>query len=73
MVAQCTLVRDTAATFLSQDGQTALFAASRKGHAQIVELLIKREADVNHQTKVRPLVLVCVSHCVVTLQHIVNL
>ena len=50
-----------------QDGQTALFAASRKGHDQIVELLLRREADVNHQTNVRLLMLVCVSHCVVTL------
>ena len=32
---------------------------SRKGHDQIVvELLLWREADVNHQTKVRPLLLV---------------
>ena len=43
-----------------QDGHTALFIASRNGHDQIVELLLKREADVNHQTKVRLLVLVCV-------------
>ena len=73
VVAQCTLVGDTASTCPLQDGQTALFAASRKGHDQIVELLLRREADVNHQTKVRLLMLVCVSHCVVTLQHIVNL
>ena len=38
-----------------QDGETALFIASRKGHHQIVELLLRREADVNHQTKVKPL------------------
>ena len=61
-----------------QDGQTALLAASRKGHDQIVELLLRRSStvwswpDVNHQTNVRVLMLVCVSHCVVTLQHIVN-
>ena len=41
-----------------QDGETALFIASRNGHDQIVELLLKKEADVNHQTKVRPLMLV---------------
>ena len=46
-----------------QDGETALFLASLKGHDQIVELL-RREADVNHQTKVRPLMLVCVCVCV---------
>jgi len=46
-----------------QDGQTALYIASWKGHDQIVELLLRREADVNHQTKVRPLMLVCVCVC----------
>ena len=35
-----------------QDGETALYIASSKGHDQIVELLLRREADVNHQTKV---------------------
>ena len=39
-----------------QDGQTALYIASENGHDQIVELL-KKEADVNHQTKVRQLLL----------------
>ena len=43
-----------------QGGQTALYIASKKGYDQIVELLLRREADVNHQTKVRPLMLVCV-------------
>ena len=36
-----------------QDGQTALYIACKKGYDQIVELLLRREADVNHQTKVR--------------------
>ena len=43
-----------------QNGQTALFIASRNGHDQIVELLLRKEADVNHQKKVRLLTLVCV-------------
>ena len=43
-----------------QTGQTALYIASLEGHDQIVELLLRREADVNHQIKVRPLMLVCV-------------
>ena len=43
-----------------QNGQTALYIASWKGHDQIVELLLKKEVDVNHQMKVRPLMLVCV-------------
>ena len=41
----------------AQDGQTALYIASYKGHDQIVELLLRREADVNHQIKVK---LLCV-------------
>ena len=40
-----------------QDGQTALYIACKKGHDQIVELLLKKEVDVNHQMKVRPLML----------------
>ena len=35
-----------------QDGQTALYVASKKGYNKIVEALLNREADVNHQTKV---------------------
>ena len=47
-----------------QDGQTALYIACKKGNDQIVELLLKKEADINHQTKVRLLMLVCVLlHC----------
>ena len=40
-----------------QDGQTALYIASWKGYDHIVELLLKREADVNHQKEVRPLLM----------------
>ena len=39
--------------FYVQNGQTALYIASYKGHDQIVELLLRREADVNHQVKVK--------------------
>ena len=35
-----------------QDGKTALFSASTLGYAQIVELLLRSGAYVNHQTKV---------------------
>ena len=67
-VAQCKLVggmvfmisEPSCSLFHVQDGLTALFIASRNGHDQIVELLLKKEVDLNHQTKVRPLMLVCV-------------
>ena len=36
-----------------QDGLTAVYVASYKGHDQILELLLRRKADVNLQTKVR--------------------
>ena len=49
-----------------QDGQTALVIASKKGHDQIVELLLMRKADVNHQTKVR---LFMSSVCILPLLH----
>ena len=43
-----------------QTGRTALYLASWKDHDQIVELLLRREANMNHQNKVKPLMLVCV-------------
>ena len=43
-----------------QTGQTALYIACKEGHDHIVELLLRREVNVNHQTKVRSLMLVCV-------------
>ena len=46
-----------------QDGEAALFIASSEGHDHIVELLLRREANVNHQTKVSLFMLVCV--CVI--------
>ena len=36
-----------------QNGRTALFTASWDGHDKIVQLLLRRKADVNHQTMVR--------------------
>ena len=46
-----------------QDGQTALVIASKEGRDQIVELLLRRDANVNHQTKVRLLMFrVCILH-----------
>ena len=45
---------------LLQTGLTALYIASWKGHDQIVEFLLKRETNVNHQEKVRLLLLECV-------------
>ena len=37
-----------------------MYTASGFGRDQIVELLLRREANVNHQSKVRLLMLVCV-------------
>ena len=45
MVVKCTLY--------IQKGRTALCIASWDGHDNIVELLLRRKADVNHQTVVR--------------------
>ena len=42
-----------------QDGETALYNASSNGQGQIVEFLLRREANVNHQTRVSLFVLVC--------------
>ena len=36
-----------------QNGRTALCIASWDGHEKIVQLLLRRKADVNHQTMVR--------------------
>ena len=37
---------------LSQDGITALYAASQEGHLPVVEALLEANAAVNQQTKV---------------------
>ena len=36
----------------AQDGQTALYVASRNGHDQLVKELLRKGANVNHQEKV---------------------
>lgn len=55
LIISCTMIMS--ATIMSrlhvQEGNTALYGASWKGHDQIVEMLLRREADVNHQKKVR--------------------
>ena len=44
-----------------QDNQTPLYIACKEGRNQIVELLLRRKADVNHQEEVRFLMLsVCI-------------
>ena len=49
-----------------QDGQTALYIASKEGRDQIVELLLRRDANVNHQTKVSLLMFsMCILHTIV--------
>ena len=35
-----------------QDGRTSLFMASQNGHQDVVQLLIKHDADVNHAMEV---------------------
>ena len=35
-----------------QDGWTSLFMASQNGHQDVVQLLIKHDADVNHAAEV---------------------
>ena len=49
-----------------QDNQTPLYIACKEGHDQIVELLLMRKADVNHQAKVR---LFMSSMCILPLLH----
>ena len=45
-----------------QDGQTALYIASNNGHGEIVKLLLKREADMDHETKVS-VFMPCIRKC----------
>ena len=46
------LVLSCSLYMIVQDGQTALYTASKNGHDQIVEELLTRGADMNHQIKV---------------------
>ena len=39
--------------YTSQNGMTALYLACWEGHDEIVEILLRSEADANHLTTVR--------------------
>jgi len=52
-----------------QDGETALCMASSNGHERIIEELLNREADVNHQDKVRSLMLWVLSNTICVVCH----
>ena len=38
--------------FLTQNGMTALYAASQEGHDEVVKILVRAKADINLQTNV---------------------
>ena len=48
----CFNTNTSAFFFILQDGQTALMAAARNGHASVCTLLIEREARVDCQNNV---------------------
>jgi len=44
--------------FYHQEGATSLLVACKNGHLPVVECLISAKADVNHQKKVHPVLLI---------------
>ena len=47
----CTLITIASLISLMQNGFTTLYKASQNGHKGVVELLLNKRANVNHQNK----------------------